>query len=640
MALDRVVVTAGTEKVQSGTPQAVTVLDDEDFALEQATTVGEALARIPGVSVTGSERVLGEGFNIRGFGSDLGGGENRLILQVDGVTKYYQQYRMGSLFTEPDLYKRVEVLRGPASSTLFGSGAIAGAISFETRDASDFLDCDDRFALRQKLEGSTNGLGFLTSTIVAGAPTPGLELLGAFIYRDNDDVRDGNGDDVVGSAFQAPSGLAKARWRFGDDRAHDLSASLQRWTTDEDGAQYEQTSTQPVFGEVDRTVTDTTATLSYGFAPAGSDLIDLKVVGGYSETQVEQRNATAAIPSVLFDDADYGYETFQVDARNTARLALGGVETFLTLGAAWSRQERTAEAESGFISFQPGGTDEKLAAYAQAEMYAGPLQIIPGVRVERSALDADGLNTTFAGESVENTAVSPKLAALWQVTDQWGVFGSIAYTERLPTLDEVFDGVSGDLTLEPETALTYEAGLSYRARDVALSDDALVAKLTLFQNDVENLIDRATQNDPFRNVGEARIRGIELEGAYDAGFAFARAGYALIRGDDLSAGEPLDSVPADELSLTLGGRLRDVGVEFGWRGVFAARQDDLPAGDDATPGYAVHDVFVSWRPDDGHLAGTEFRLGVDNIFDKAYQPHLSSDPARGRAVTLTLARTF
>ncbi|MEO0914320.1 MAG: Plug domain-containing protein, partial [Pseudomonadota bacterium] len=120
--LDPVVVSAGQEKVASDTPQAVSVVNQEDLEREQPTTVGDALTDLPGIKAIGSDRVLGEGFNIRGFGSDLAGGENRLILQVDGATKFYQQYRMGSLFTEPELYKRVEVLRGPASSTLYGSG--------------------------------------------------------------------------------------------------------------------------------------------------------------------------------------------------------------------------------------------------------------------------------------------------------------------------------------------------------------------------------------------------------------------------------------------------------------------------------------------------------------------------------------
>lgn len=163
IVLDPIVVSGGKEKVLSDTPQSVSVLNQDELDRKQPTTVGDALTDLPGVKSSGSDRVLGEAFNIRGFGQDNSGGEGRLILQVDGAKKYYQQYRMGGLFTDPELYKRVEVLRGPASSTLHGSGALAGVVTLETKDASDFLKDDDQFALRQKLEMTSNGYGGLTA---------------------------------------------------------------------------------------------------------------------------------------------------------------------------------------------------------------------------------------------------------------------------------------------------------------------------------------------------------------------------------------------------------------------------------------------------------------------------------------------
>ncbi|MEM9779979.1 MAG: TonB-dependent receptor, partial [Pseudomonadota bacterium] len=104
--------------------------------------------------------------------------------------------------------------------------------------------------------------------------------------------------------------------------------------------------------------------------------------------------------------------------------------------------------------------------------------------------------------------------------------------------------------------------------------------------------------------------------------------------------EPLTSIPADELALTLGTRFPDQDLELGVRGVFAADQDDLPDGDAPSPGYAVYDLFASWTPDEGVLQGAEFRFGVENVFDRQYQEHLSNDFARGRTFTIGLAKTF
>lgn len=642
--LDPIVVSTGLSAVASQTPQAVSVINERQLAIAQSTTIGDAMRTLPGVSQTGSGRVLGEGFNIRGFGSDVDGGENRLILQIDGTTKYFQQYRMGSLFTDPDLYKRVEVLRGPASSTLFGSGAIAGVISLETRDASDFLEEGQTFAARPKLELTDNGEGYMGSLFLAARPTEDFELLGAFIYRDNDDYEDGNGDTVEGTAFSAPSALIKARHYFGESREHNVFASYQHWETDENNARYDQVGgTGDAFGTIDREVRDQTASVGYEFAPLDNPLIDLEIVGSYSKTRVRQSNSTSFIPSVLFEDSVYSYETWQIRAQNTSIVGgAGGMpETFLTYGLQYSDQKRIGEAESGFIALQPGGTDQKLAAFVQAEVYAGRWTIIPGVRVERSELDPDGLNPTFS-EGTSNTAVSPKLALLYQLTDNWNVFGSIARTERLPTLDEIYDGTSGNVSLDPEEAITYEAGLSYSANDVLQTGDALVAKVTLFQNDVENMIERITTTDSFQNIGEARIRGIEFEGAYETERLFGRASYSLIRGDDQTADQPLSSIPADQFSLTLGTRLPAQNLELGWTGVFAWKQDRIP--DDGvaeeSAGYGVHDIYASWQPETGALSGSEVIFGVENVFDKYYQPHLQNDAARGRTFTLTLSTLF
>ncbi|MEM7668227.1 MAG: TonB-dependent receptor [Pseudomonadota bacterium] len=655
--LDPVIVSSGLDQVASETPQSVSVVDQDDLDREQPTTIGDALTDLPGVKAFGTDLVLGERFNIRGFGQDLDGGdENRLIITVDGANKFYQQYRLGALFTEPELYKRVEVLRGPASSTLYGSGALGGVITLETKDASDFLVGDDRFALRQKLEFTSNGEGGLTSTILAARPTDSLELLGAFTYRFNDDFEDADGIEIPGSAFDAPSGLVKARLTFGQDDAFAVSGSYQLWTTSEDNAQYEQTTlNNPAFGEVDRTVTDQTATLEFEYAPPDSPLVDLQVLLSYSDTRVEQENATnpSNIPSTLFEDSEYAYETFQARIENRSALAFGDTDVFLTYGLQASRQNRVGEAaDTGFISFQAGGTDTKIAGYVQAEVvFPFGLTLIPGLRYEYSELKPDGLNTSFT-ESATNTALSPKLAALYEVTEDINVFGSVSYTERLPVLDEVFDGASGNLNLDPEQAFNWEVGASYSTNSIFSEGDALVAKATYFRNEVDNLIERDGTSNPFLNVAEASIQGFELEAAYDSEFVFGSLAYTLIRGEGRdNATDPitdLTSIPADEISFTVGGRVPQYDFEAGLRGVLAFEQENVPdvfngvgfdPGEPA-PGYGVFDVFASWKPDEGVLAGTEVRFSVENVLDKQYQVYLTDNTARGRTFRVSLARTF
>ncbi|ABV92759.1 TonB-dependent heme/hemoglobin receptor family protein [Dinoroseobacter shibae DFL 12 = DSM 16493] len=657
-ALDPIVVGSGTDNVASDTPQSVSVISAEQIAREQPTTINDLFTSIPGVTAVGSERVLGQRVNIRGIGSSAEGDQNRLITRIDGVVKFYEQYRMGAIFTDPDLYRRIEVLRGPASSTLTGAGAVGGVIELQTREAADFLSGpEDDFGGRQKLSFGTNGNEALSSTVLAFRPAEGLEFLTAFTYRERDNYEDGDGEEVVGTNFDATAVLLKGRYSFGEGMAHSVFATYQNWASDAKQAEYAQTETFEAFGRVDRDVDDSLFVLGYDYNPPENDLIDLEVRLGYSDTEVIQENATnpLGIPSSLFEDAEYGYESWQLNVMNTSFLALGGTEVTLAYGFDASRQERVGEATSrkfpttppnGFIAFQPGGEDENIAVFAQAEIVTPfGLTIIPGLRYEWETLTPADNNTSFgAGDKVENEAFAPKIALLYEVTDAINVFGTYARTERLPVLDEVYDGSSGNLDLVPEKAETWEVGLSYSALDVFQSGDQLVGKLTYFDTDVENLIARATTSDPFVNIDDATYKGWELEVAYDSDLWFGSLAYARVRADGTDDGgprEPLEGIPADEVSVTLGTRLDRYDLELGVTGTYTWEQDRVPTGDETTDSYQVVDLFATWVPPVDLAQGVEVRLAANNIFDEAYKPALYlTDNARGRNISVSLALAF
>ena len=82
--LQRLVIGAGQEKVAIDTPQAVSVIEQEDLDSDQPATIGDVIREIPGVNVTGSDRLLGQNFNIRGIGAPETTGDG-LVSTVMGV---------------------------------------------------------------------------------------------------------------------------------------------------------------------------------------------------------------------------------------------------------------------------------------------------------------------------------------------------------------------------------------------------------------------------------------------------------------------------------------------------------------------------------------------------------------------------
>jgi len=144
--LDPVIVTATRRASEAlTTPATITIIDQAQLKAQQVTDFRELFRYQPGISVGhGSrERSLETSIEVRGIGGQ------RLALVVDGV-RLPGGYTaagatLGQLKLDPAGLRRVEVLRGPASS-LYGSDALAGVIVFRTLSPTDFLGDGQRLA--------------------------------------------------------------------------------------------------------------------------------------------------------------------------------------------------------------------------------------------------------------------------------------------------------------------------------------------------------------------------------------------------------------------------------------------------------------------------------------------------------------
>jgi hemoglobin/transferrin/lactoferrin receptor protein len=661
--LGRLILGAGAEKVAIDTPQAVSSVEQADLDRDQPATVTELFKSVPGVQGAGaSARPVGQAFNIRGIGnSEQTASEARIIVNVDGAPKFFEQYRMGSFFGDLELYKRVEVLRGPASSTLYGTGAIGGVINFTTKDASDFLDPGDNQALRFKTGYDSNGQGLRAGVIFASRPADNVELLGAINTATSDDVKDGAGVTLPGTAYDRWSGLAKGTYRFGNDSDQSMTLSLSRTDTRLDDTVVAQTGGAAVtgFGTSDIRAIDDTATLTWRHAASANPLIDLIVGLSVTDTQVEKDDFSLALScapglfQVLCDSA-FGYRTTSLKIENTADLSTGAWQNYLTFGVHLSEQTRSATSIAGPLGFHPEGTDQKLGLYAQGELvWNDRLTLIPGLRVDFGELTPSASAMAAGARQQSETTVSPKLAMMYKFNDTWSAFGALARTERMPTLDELFSTEAPgrlpqrlpSLTLDKESADTIELGFTFQRFDLLSEGDSVQLKATAFHNDITNLI-AVTPRVPrgpavpyFSNIDAAEIWGAEVEASYDADRWFAQLAYAQVRSKDRATGLTLADTPAENTVLTLGAKLPAQNLTLGWR---ASYFDSITTSSATTSAraYDTHDLFATWSPDRGALEGVQVNLAIDNVFDATYRNNLALDNALGRTISLTLAKTF
>lgn len=653
--LGRIILGVGAEKVAIDTPQAVTVLDQDDIDRSQASTPAELFDTIPGVQAIGSERSGGLSFNIRGIGELSASDESKIIVTIDGAPKFYEQYRMGSFFSDPELFKRVEVLRGPASATLYGSGALGGVINFTTKDAADFLTDDKPTALRTRVSYDGNGDGRLVSAIYAHRFSDQFELLTALNYRTAGQYKDGDGVSVVGSDGESYSGLLKGTYRFGDGNAQTLRLSFSQWQNDLNDTQYSQTGTLG-FGTIDRKTTDQTLTVSYENPGQGNPFLDMKIALSLSDTDVVQSDSQGTpFPSALFSDSHYAYRTLSLKAENTFEISGGNWDNYVTVGAQISNQDRVQLSSAGSLAYHPQGSDRKVGIFVQGEFNLGErLTITPGARVDFTTLSPDA---SIAGASkTDFTTFSPKIQAMYKINDAFSVFGSLAHTERAPTIDEIFSNNRGhtvSLNLEKEKADSIELGFTYERNGVFNSSDILSLKTTAFYSELSDVIVSNTVAGPtpdYVNRQAANIWGVELEAAYQSERMFGQLALSLVDGKTTGTrgvGGTQSSIPAPSVSLTLGGRVPKHGLEYGWTGNFVGSittnsydaATALPVAT-AYSGYATHDLFVGWKPQQGVLEGADMRFSVSNVFDKSYQNNLAGDNGRGRTFKVTLSKVF
>ncbi|MAQ11632.1 MAG: TonB-dependent receptor [Gammaproteobacteria bacterium] len=644
--LDPIVLRAGVEKVASRVPQSVSVVDEEELDEIQAGNIGDILETVPGVSGVGSASFFGQGFNIRGFGSSgTAASEAGIVQLIDGEKKYYESYRQGSLFVEPDFLKRVEVLRGPGASTLYGSGALGGVIAMETIDAGDLIAPGQTSGGRVRLGYASNPDTAFGSIAWGWRPSEDFEALAAFAYRKLGDTTTPDDDTLVRANSDTSNLLLKAKKSFGDQYVEFSYQHLEARGDDQDFNQLEgpQPGLFPGFpgwGVGDILTRDQVARLEWGWNPADNRFIDATVTLSYTNTikDVEQgSNPAEPVMDSLLGRRDYGL--WRLKAQNVADLSGEGYSHFLTFGAETFRQDRTSSVPS---SSHPEGLTRQVAAFVWSEVDWGRFTLNSGLRYERQRTEPKD-SVTITSDEVDSKSIEPQMSLLYRVTEDWSVFGSLAFVNRLPTVDELYDGFMGGAAspdLKDEKGKNIEIGLSYSAQDLFRAGDEAALKLTLFRNHIDDMIVRTNAPAPtpaYVNIDRAYLRGGELEASYLTGGWQFGAAVSVVDGED-EDGTVLDTLPNDRVVLSAAWQVRP-DWKIGARSTLASGRDK-PSGAHRA-GFGVHDIFAIWTPRQGALRGLEVNLGVDNVTNREYVPATYlTGPAPGRNVKLSLSKSF
>ena len=575
IALQQLTVSATrTAQHIASVPSTVSVRTREQLDRQNVNDIKQLVRHEPGVAVSGTGQRSGlNGYNIRGIDGE------RVLTQIDGVSIpdsfFYGPYAQTQRnYVDPEIVKRVEILRGPAS-VLYGSNAIGGAVSYFTLDPEDVIKPDQDTGARLKAGYSSADQSWLTSATVAArqGDVDGLLHLSQRNGHETESHGNRGGTGLARSKanpedVRTTNVLAKLGWDYAEDAR--LGLTYERYKDDRDENVLSAVGGPFISGRPfgmyrsrlgNDTVTRERFGIDHDFALASPLADRARWSLDYQVAKTDQSTEEVYAPRVRqvlrTRQTTYQNRQWVLDAQLDKAFDIGATDHLLTYGATF-KHERITGSRSGTgtclavgvgcpapgasseqdgqarVSDFPDPTVKTYSLFAQDEIRWNDWTFLPGLRYDRIRLEpkmTDAYLRSLQGQDdaparVDDSAktwhrVSPKLGVTYALDEHHTWYGQYAEGFRTPTAKALygrFENAAGDYTVEPNPGLEPEKskGLETGLRG---NFDAGTFGMAVFYNKYrdfinEDAVQSANLGTTFRanNIKRATIKGIELGG--------------------------------------------------------------------------------------------------------------------------------
>lgn len=533
--LESVVVTATRTERRLGTiPASVNVVTSEVLKASPAVIVDDALRAVPSFSLFRRTSAIAaqpttQGVSLRGIGPS---GQSRTLVLLDGVP-FNDPFGGWVYWTRVPMLSvdQIEITEDAASS-LYGNIAMGGVINIVTaRPSARMVQFQSQYGSRSTPKAdlfAADRWGRLGAAIEASAfDTKGFPIVAARERGPIDNNADVEYANVTGKVEFDPSDRVHTflrASRFSENRTNakvgEVNSST--WQAASAGVQAQlpdsSTVSAHVFGDRQRSAFNflavTNAATTRNVVRLATDQrVPTNGIGGMA-----QWTKVFGTRHVVSAGTDYRW----VDGDSEEDAYVAAVPTVIT---------GVTQAATKSLRRVSGGTQRSVGAFVSDIITpTSNLVLTLSARIDRwKNYDGHNLETSVAtGQPTANyrddlpvvtdTVVSPRVAALYHLTDSVTAWGAFNTGFRAPTLTELYRQFSvGAVTTRPNAELGPErlTGGEFGLNVAPVRN--LTARFTLFDNRVKNPVSNVTLSATLaqkQNLGRTRIRGVQSDVEY------------------------------------------------------------------------------------------------------------------------------
>jgi Fe(3+) dicitrate transport protein len=532
----------GSPASLSNIPGSGEVIDSVALVRARVFTVGEALRKVPGLTVRDEEGFgLRPNIGVRGLNPTR---SSKVLLLEDGIPFVIAPYGANESYYHPpiDRFQRVEVLKG-SGQILFGPQTIGGVINYITP------------VIPKRPEAAVaitpGNRDYFNGRVSAGASWGRAGVLAEYMRKQGDGAREN-----VGSKLDDAS--LKTAFNLGDRHTLTLRGNYYR---ERSNVTYSGLTESEFAADPYQNPFMNDSMLLDRWAASATHRYDLTSSVALTTTayvyQVHrdwwrQSSNSGQRPNDSSDPACAGIANLSTTCGNEGRLrdytvygveprfhwsyALGNVAAVTDVGvrAHFELQERLQVNGAGPTARQPGPAgdvnaglkenneraNQAYSAFIQQRFIVGRLGVVPGVRVEHVRYRRTNLlPATSGGAEISGrttlTQVIPGLGATYQLGGGTTLFAGVHRGFAPPRTEDVIDNATGGVVdLDAELSWNYEAGVRSTVAN------GLRVEATAFAMDFENQIIAANlaggAGSALTSAGQTTHRGLELAARWSA----------------------------------------------------------------------------------------------------------------------------